>query len=116
MIQCRLQLALHYAQHIKSLHSIPWFWEVVASVQKVRNISKHNNELIAFPKLIRIGTDIVSFILPIYFADGAEMKIPVFKLKKKDEDKFLTADVIDGSVQILSDTGDNKQKWYVKNR
>ena len=52
----------------------------------------------------------------MYFADGAEMKIPVFKLKKKDEDKFLTADVVDGSVQILSDTGDNKQKWYVKNR
>ena len=44
------------------------------------------------------------------------MKIPVFKLKKKDEDKFITADVVDGSVQILSDTGDNKQKWYVKNK
>ena len=58
------------------------------------------------------GTDIVSFTLSkIYFADGAEIKIPVFKLKKKDEDKFLTADAVDGSVQILSDTGDNKQKW-----
>ena len=44
------------------------------------------------------------------------MKIPVFKLKKKDEDKFITADVVDGSVRILSDTGDNKQKWYVKNK
>ena len=44
------------------------------------------------------------------------MKIPVFKIKQKDEDKFLTADVVDGSVQILSDTGDNKQKWYVKKK
>ena len=49
----------------------------------------------------------------ILVAEGTEFKIPVFKLKKKDEDKFLTADAVDSSLDILSDSNDAKQKWYV---
>ena len=49
----------------------------------------------------------------IFITDGTEFKVPVFKLKKKDEDKFLTADAIDSPLDILSDSNDAKQKWYV---
>lgn len=48
-----------------------------------------------------------------FVAEGTEFKIPVFKLKKKDEDKFLTADAVDSPLDILSDSNDAKQKWYV---
>ena len=46
-------------------------------------------------------------------AEGTEFKVPVFKLKKKDEDKFLTAGGIDNPLDINPDGNYANRKWYV---
>ena len=55
----------------------------------------------------------MNFIFLSYFLPGGvEYKTPVFRLKNKANDKYLTAQGVDSPIKALSDNpSSNGQKW-----